>query len=151
MYQQALPLVATRDRDLKKNLTHFEHEARRLLRKPGSNDREREMANEELDSLIKDSEENHNRIDAELHKRLKKRDRVEDLYEECRDKQTEIDLVLKQSLTQLSSTYILGLQKQIERLQKEKDPDAIQIIEEEIKKTREDETYFPDLMLNHPE
>ncbi len=151
MYDRAAPLIANRDNALKKNLTRFDSGANRVLRKSGSNKSERERVNEELESLIKESEENQNRIEAKLHWRLKKHDAIEELYDECCNKQTEIDLALTQSLAQLSPTYTLGLQKQIDRLQNANDPAAIRVIEEEITKTRENETYFPDLMLKQKE
>jgi serine/threonine protein kinase len=151
MHERSLPLIADRDNDLKKNLIYFDKQARRLLRKTESNDKERETVYAMLDSLIKESEKNQNRIQTKLNQRLKKRAGLQKLYDDCCKKQTEIDLVLTQSLIQLSSTYILGLQKQIERLQNQNDSAAIRTIEEELKKTREDETYFPDLMLSHRE
>lgn len=64
----------------------------------------------------------------------------------CYAKQVGIVDTLNQSLSQLSGTYILGLEKQIERLRAEDDPGAISLIEEEIQKTKGSPEYFSALM-----
>lgn len=69
------------------------------------------------------------------------------MHSENLEKQDAIDESLKQALTQLSATYILGLEKQNERLRATNDPAAIDLIKDEIEKTRDDSDYFPNLML----
>jgi hypothetical protein len=71
---------------------------------------------------------------------------LEALTEKYTQKQAEADQEIQQSLSQLSATYILGLEKQIERLKLENDPVAVALIEREIKLTREDSDYFSSLM-----
>ena len=69
---------------------------------------------------------------------------------EALEKQKNNDFELSQSLSQLSSTYILGLEKQIERLKADNDTDAIQLIEGEIELTKETPEYFSGLMMGKP-
>jgi hypothetical protein len=51
-------------------------------------------------------------------------------------------------LSLLADTYVLGIEKQIERLREENDPAAIKLLEKEIDSVRANEAYFPDLMLD---
>jgi hypothetical protein len=71
----------------------------------------------------------------------------EALHAEFLEKQEAIDNLLASDLSKLSATYILGIEKQIERLKPNDDPAAIKLLEEEIKLVREDEKYFTELML----
>jgi serine/threonine protein kinase len=147
MRDRAAPLIAERDKNLKENLTAYEKGAKRLVRRIDWR-YTRDQADEALDLFIKDCEENNHRLPAmRPYGQLGNVNGLTKLHTEFHDKQEAIDALLMQSLFQLSSTYILGLQKQIERLQNEDDPVAIKLIEKEIEKTREDESYFPDLML----
>ena len=148
MRDRAAPLIAERDKSLKENLAAYERGGKRLIRRIDWR-YTRDRVNEAFDSFIKDCEEDGWRLpdykptgDAGNFNGNTKH------HQEFHDKQEAIDALLMQSLFQLSSTYILGLQKQIERLQSEDDPVAIKLIEKEIEKTREDESYFPELMLD---
>jgi serine/threonine protein kinase len=146
MYDKAAPLIASHDKNLKGNIAHFEREAKRLIRK--INHREmRDRAEESLAGLIRDYERDHNRIPEQLHQHLKNIAGLEESHHEHHDAQETIDLELKRSLSQFSSTYTLGLEKQIERLKSENEPEAIEALKEEIDKTRDDKNYFPDLIL----
>jgi serine/threonine protein kinase len=66
---------------------------------------------------------------------------------EYRQREVGLDDTLQQGLAQQSATYILGLEKQIERLKLDKDEGAIALVQEEIDKTKESPKYFSDLML----
>lgn len=72
---------------------------------------------------------------------------IETCHIEALEKQKNIDFKLSQSLSQLSSTYILGLEKQIERLKPDNDTGAIHLIEGEIELTKETPEYFYGLMM----
>ena len=48
-----------------------------------------------------------------------------------------------------SSTYLLGLRQQTDRLKTDKDPGAIRLIDDEIVKVRENPEYFVQLMLGN--
>jgi hypothetical protein len=69
---------------------------------------------------------------------------------EALEKQKNNDFELSQSLSQLSSTYILGLEKKIERLKADNDTGAIRLIEGEIELTKETPEYFSGLMTGKP-
>ena len=69
-------------------------------------------------------------------------------YSEHLEKQTAFDEKIQAELKQLSPTYILGLEKQIERLKPDNDTAAIELIEREINSTKRDPDYFPNLMLD---
>ena len=146
MREKSAPLIAKRDKDLKDNLARFERDAKRLIRKIEYR-MARDAAEEALDDLIKDCERDGNRIPQELHGRLGNLHGMDEIHEECYENQKTIDIDLSQSLSQFLPTYTMGLEKQIERLQDEDDPAAIEAIKEEIDKTRDDKTYFPNLML----
>ncbi|RYD45520.1 MAG: serine/threonine protein kinase [Verrucomicrobiaceae bacterium] len=75
---------------------------------------------------------------------------MEDLataHRACLARQTGIIDTLNQNLSQLSGTYVVGLEKQIERLRSKDDPGAIALIEKEIERTKESPEYFSALML----
>jgi hypothetical protein len=72
---------------------------------------------------------------------------VKDIHEEYLGKQKAIDHKLVDDVAKLSTTYLQGLQKQVERLVVEKDDAAAKLIGEEINKVSQDVGYFPALML----
>ena len=69
-------------------------------------------------------------------------------YSEHLEKQAAFDEKIQAELSQHTPTYILGLEKQIERLKADNDLGAIDLIEREIKDTKRDPAYFPNLMLD---
>ncbi len=147
MRDKAAPLIASHDNSLKENLVRFERDAKRVIRK--INYREsREKAEEDLADLVKEYQQDKNRIPGKPDVRLENISGLEEIHEERHEIQETIDLECRRSLSQFSPTYILGLEKQIERLKSENDPAAIEAIKEEIDRTRDDKTYFPNLMLD---
>jgi serine/threonine protein kinase len=146
MLEKAAPLIASHDKSLKENLARFERDAKRQIRK--INYREaRDKAEEALADLLRDCERDHNRIPDTLHWRLENVSGLQESHDEHYNAQETIDLDLKRSISQYSATYILGIEKQIERLKGEDDPAAIEALKEEINNTRDDKDYFPNLML----
>ena len=75
---------------------------------------------------------------------------IEACHAEALGKQKDIDFEFSQSLHQLSSTYILSLEKQIERLKADNDTGAIKLIKREIELTKETPEYFYELMMGTP-
>jgi serine/threonine protein kinase len=146
MHDKAAPLIDSRDRNLIENLVRFERDAKRDIRKI-DNRKSRDKVEESLADLIKDCEHDHNRIPESLHGRLEDVSGLEEVHDECFEIQKTIELNLRRSLSQFSSTYILGLEKQIERLMNANDPAAIEALKGEIDKVKDDSDYFPDLML----
>ena len=146
MHDRAAPLIAKRDENIAANLIDFERGVKRLIRKIDWRD-SRDRAEEDLKDFMKDCQDEGNRIPTKVGYPLANLMGIKKLHTEFLEKQDALDTQLEQSLSQLSPTYILGLQKQIERLQPTNDPAAIALIEKEIEKTRQDEDYFPNLML----
>lgn len=146
MGERAAPLIATHGESLAKNLTAFERAAKRIVRRIEGT-KARDLAEETLESFIESCQEGGNRLPAKLDTAMLAIRDLKDLHEEHVEAQESIDGVLLQALNQLSSLYILGIEKQIERLKADNDPAAILLLEEEIRKTRQSETYFPALML----
>lgn len=146
MHDKAAPLIAAHDKSLKENLARFERDAKRQIRKIDFREA-RDKAEESLADLIRDCERDHNRIPDTLHWRLENISGLTESHDEHYNAQQTIDNDLKRSLSQYSSTYILGIEKQIERLKGENDPAAIEALKEEIDNTRNDKDYFPNLML----
>lgn len=75
---------------------------------------------------------------------------IDACHAQALEKQKNIDFELGQSLYQLSSTYILGLEKQIEQLKADNDTGAIKLIKDEIELTKESPEYFHGLMMGAP-
>lgn len=71
---------------------------------------------------------------------------IDTIHSASLTRQTGIEDTADQSLSQYASTYILGLEKQIERLDPAEDPGAVGLIQREIKRTKEEPGYFPKLM-----
>lgn len=100
-----------------------------------------------LDDSLLELRESGNRLPQDLAKKFSEFPGIEEHAPNYLDKQTNIDAAFKKSMTSHASTYIVGLQKQIERSQAESDAGAIKLLEAEIKLTRDDVEYFPNLML----
>ena len=150
MQDKAKPLIATRKENLVKNLADYERGIKRQIRKIEWR-KLRDDTEVILKDYIKECEQDGNRIPKRISMDLSFVDGITSVHREALAKQEAIDEALVGSLSQLSATYILGLEKQIERLKKDNDPGAVSLIEEEIAKTRTDEDHFPDLMLQRAE
>ncbi|RYD19736.1 MAG: serine/threonine protein kinase [Verrucomicrobiaceae bacterium] len=77
-------------------------------------------------------------------------DGMEDLvaaHKSCYARQVGIVDTLNMSLSQLSGAYVIGLERQLERLRTENDPGAVALMQEEIEKTKGSPEYFSALML----
>jgi hypothetical protein len=146
MKDRAAPLIAANNEKLTKNLEDFERGAKRFVRRMDRGD-SRDDAEEALDELMETAIEERHHIPKKLPGDLVGVDELDDLHEECLEIQDELDLSLMNNLKQLSSLYVVGLEKQIERLDAEIDAKPIELIESEIDKTKDKETYFPHLML----
>lgn len=157
MQDRANPLIANRDASLLKNLEDFERAVKRSIRKLDFGGI-RDMAETNLETYITRCKADGNRIPGKGDPKKDTNNNnnnngvrnirgFPETHEEYLAKQELIDELLFQSLSQLSSTYIKGLELQIERLKKDNDPAAVALIEEEVEKTRSSEKYFPYLML----
>lgn len=146
MQDRATPVIATRNEDLIKNLDDFERAVKRQIRKLDFG-RTRDRAEETLEEFMTVCREDENHLPEKLGKESDAIRGIGDVHKEHLEIQEKIETKMLDSLKQLSSLYVLGLEKQIERLKTEKDPAAITLIEEEIAKVRDSERYFPYLML----
>ena len=70
-----------------------------------------------------------------------------ELHAKTLEEQQNIDFEYRRDVAALTSTYLLGLRKQSDRLKQEKDPGAVRLIDEETAKVRDDPEYFVQLML----
>lgn len=146
MHARAAPSLAAHHDSLEKNLDRFERDAKRRIRRIKLRE-DRDKAEESLDDLIHDCQRDQNRIPVEIYGRLANITGFEESHTEHLNEQETLDQDLEKSLSQLAPTYILGITKQIERLKNEDDPAAVELLKEEIGKTREDVDYFPELMI----
>ena len=146
MQDRANPMIAIRNESLVKNLADYERAIKRLIRKLDFG-RAREIAESSLENYMELCRETGNQIPEKLDDKVISVSDIKDIHREFFEKQESIEALLMQSLSQLSATYILGLEKQIERLKTQDDPAAVAQITEEIDKSRATELYFPYLML----
>jgi hypothetical protein len=130
--------------NLKSNFSTFETSLKRQARKykPGAG-----PTDDTLESAIKEWKDDGARIPSEVGSSLSEFAEIEEIRAEFYQKQTGVEDTFKQALSGLSSTYILGLQKQIERLRTDNDPGAIDLIEKEVEATKGDSGYFSGLIL----
>ncbi|MCX6868217.1 MAG: discoidin domain-containing protein, partial [Verrucomicrobia bacterium] len=164
MQDKAAPHISGRERDLKKNLADFEQDQKRLIRKYSSNmssyyysaDYYQKAYQSSLDTCIKECKKNGNRLpENSLYSWSSSSssysfDSISGsraIKDEYLEKQNAIDAALQKQLAGLAPIYILGLEKQIERLTAAQDTAPITLINEEINLTRSTATYLPNLML----
>ncbi len=70
------------------------------------------------------------------------------IVEVAHKRQVGIEDSFKQAIMPHSDIYILGLEKEIERLEAKSDPGAIKLIQDEITKAKKSPRYFSDLLLS---
>lgn len=144
MQDRAKTPLTTYRNNLKANFDDFQRAAEKQTRKQklsGAGD------GSLIAKAITEIEENGELLPEELDSPL---DDMEDLaaaHKSCYARQVGIVDTLNMALSQLSGVYIIGLEKQIERLRSSDDPGAIALIEQEIEKTKESPEYFSALML----
>ncbi len=130
--------------DLNANLSAFEMALKRQLRKLKIGDNESDKI---IEKAIAGRAAADGRLPDEMGSTFGEIPEAQGVYDEAVQKQTSLDDTLHQELAKQSATYILGLEKQIERLKADNDVGAITLIEQEIEKTKESPKYFADLML----
>jgi len=140
--------MADRDKKFFRSLENFEQSAIREIRKI----RDKTEQNDIKDSLeiyISNCKTAKNYLPEKFKTEslLSDVSDVSDIHEEFIEEQNRVDEALVTSLASFSPTYILGIQKQIERLQPTGDTAAIALLEEEIAATRADAAHLPNLLL----
>lgn len=152
MQDKAKPLISNRNESLGRNIDDFGRGIRVLARKIDSV-KLREKFEIYLSNFLNHCKSIGNHVPAEQLGEDTPGYEIQEFndYPALRDKflalETTIENNLKQSLSQLSATYVLGLEKQIERLKTANDPAAIELIQAEINRTRNESDYFKNLML----
>jgi serine/threonine protein kinase len=161
MQDKAAPHIASREKNLKKNLADFEQDEKRLIRKYASNvssysyspDYYQKAYQGSLETFIKQCEKKGNRLSEATSYSSSSSYSFDSISgsraikDEYLEKQNAIDATLQQQLAGLAPIYILGLEKQIERLNAVQDTASIALINAEINQTRTTATYLPNLML----
>ncbi len=152
MYGKVQPNLVTARANLKGNLSEFERGIKRLARKQRTQNlySEEKDLQDVLDEQFKSWAEEGYKIPASFEGRISEIAGIDEVAQEYIQAQTTIIDTLNQQLSNLSPTYVLGLQKQIERLKPDNDVGAIALLEEEIKSTQENPEHFPNLMLEMP-
>ncbi|MEO5916861.1 MAG: protein kinase [Luteolibacter sp.] len=144
MQDKAKTPVAAYQLNLKTNFTTFEASLKRQVRKykPGAG-----PETDVLDTAIEGWKTDGGKVPSEIGTSLSEFMEIEAIRAEFYQKQTGVQDTFKQALSTLSGTYILGLQKQIERLKADNDAGAIDLVEKEIEATKSDPDYFSGLIL----
>ncbi|MEX1116910.1 MAG: serine/threonine-protein kinase [Akkermansiaceae bacterium] len=144
MRGKAKPAITSRDSNLRENFSEFGVKLERQVRKLESG---RIQVMGALEENLKSWAEDGSQIPVEVDYDLSDIPDVDEIFEEFLGFQNKIEDSFQQALSVHSATYILGLEKQIERLQTENDPAAIALIKQEIELTKKQKGYFVALML----
>jgi serine/threonine protein kinase len=139
MQDKAKPLITTHRASLNSNCSAFGlsliSDAAKL--KTGAAD-----AKKSIEATITGWRNDNGRIPKELPDNLATMPTAAALLDLYRQKQTGIDNVIHRGLDAQSATYILGLEKQIERYKADKDTGAVALLEQEIEKTKASSKHY---------
>ncbi len=145
MKEKAKPAISAHQTGLKDNFFGFEESLKREARKlPPSKDN----VVKAVEPAIEAMRTNGGKIPKKLTSKLAATPELEKIRLEFYQRQIGVDDALTLAITKLSSQYILGLEMQIERLKSDDDEGAINLITKEIANTKDDEDYFPSLILD---
>lgn len=144
MRTRARPLVDGYRDELRGNVWTFEKSMQFAVSKlpKGRNEKGTLVA-----ACIRDVRSRGNRIPDRLDAELVDIPDIDGYHTDAFGRQKKIDLQLRLSLDRLAGSYTAGIRKQIERLQKEDDPAAVNQLQLEIERVRDDEDRFMILML----
>lgn len=143
MKQRTGVAMTTYQSDLDKNLKSYDRDMRRAIRKAYYK-RYQEIAGELQENAMKELGEDNKRIPMNVADISSYAPAATLVHSDYLNKQEDIDKKLRAALVKEAPTYVLGIQKQIERLSD--DPGAEALLKEEIQKVQSDNDYFPDLM-----
>ena len=147
MLDRTKPAITVYRSDLKANLAGLERALKRQVRKVNQSDHDTDKA---IEKVIAGWTADSGRIPNQIGEKLIAIPESATVFAEALQKQTGTDDTLQLELSKQSAIYITGLEKQIERLKADDDIGAIQLIEAEIKQTKESPKYFSELMLSAP-
>ena len=147
MQDRTKPAITVYRSDLKANLAGLERALTREVRKVNMSDHDTDKV---IEKVIAAWTANDGRIPDQLGEKLIVIPEAATVFAEAVQKQIGTDDTLQLELAKQAAIYITGLEKQIERLKPDNDVGAIQLIEAEIKQTKESPKYFSELMLSTP-
>ncbi len=148
MSERAAGPITAREEALVKNTAAAERELNREIR--GLTVRGRDGAEEALRNRFAEWKEDGHRLPSTLDEAIGLSPEINRAHAAALARQTGIDNALAAQLQTLSGTYILGLERQKERVLADGDEVAAKLIQREIDITREDPGHFPDLMTSDP-
>jgi serine/threonine protein kinase len=148
MRDRTAPLIAAHKAELARNLDAYERDLMSEARKVG-----RTVLRDYFTGFIKgyaaECRMEQNAIPDEFPGALRSLAGAYTIHADSLRKQEGIHQKLVREVSALADTYVLGIEKQIERLREDNDPAAIRKLEGEIESVRENKDYFPDLMLDN--
>ena len=146
MASSASEIAAKRDQALDANLTAFKNEVGREIKSMPFK-REREDATEAVDDAVADWQRDNRRIPPEVPDEIAHVLNIEDVQRNFFERQAKIDESFSSEIRALGEKYQVGIQMQIDRLDKKEDPDAVTLLEKEIQKARDKPRHFVSLVL----
>jgi hypothetical protein len=144
MQDKAKSSVSTYRSNLSSNLADFEKSLKRQARKVKTDGDAVEQA---VEGAVAEWKAAGSRIPENLDSTIDALPEVQSIYALSLQKQVGVDDTFHQGLAPLAATYVVGLEKQIDRLKADNDTGAIALLEAEIARTRKSTKYFADLML----
>jgi hypothetical protein len=144
MKDRAKSYLLSRESALQGNLSEFGKELKRSARKADEN---KAALERRIETRLATWQEEGSRIPEELDDALSEIPDSDVTLTTYQDKEKAIEQTFLRSVSPLSATYIVGLEKQIERLKADNDPAAVELIFAEIRRTKDSSSYFPKLML----
>jgi serine/threonine protein kinase len=147
MLERAKPSITAYEKKLEDNVEGLGRDLARVLRKSYN---DRDTAQNLVDRAVANWKLEGNHLPENMNSgtfSIYTPDAIK-TYSEHLEKQVAFDEKIQAELSQHTPTYILGLEKQIERLKADNDLGAIDLIDREIKNTKRDPEYFPNLMLD---
>jgi hypothetical protein len=148
MRDRSAPLITARDAELSRNLTAYERDLGNEARKESRTVLRDEYASS-IKAYVEDLRKKGNVLTDEPPDSLLQLAGAVRIHAGYLQKQQDIRQKMVREFSSLADTYVIGIEKQIERLREENDPAAVKLLEEEIDSVREKENYFPNMMLGN--
>lgn len=145
MLKRCGPEIAKHDEALEKNLESFQRNARRLARRNLEKIYYRAVERE-LDDFIAKCKADGSRVGEELEHSLTFNNWLVELHQEYQDNEAKIDEGIIVALAGQAKTYLHGLGLRVQAL-REDDPEAADLIQDEIDKVNDSPDYFAGMML----
>ncbi|MBC7979908.1 MAG: protein kinase [Armatimonadetes bacterium] len=140
MRERVNPLSENYKKDIAANTNAFERKLRRTIRKLDSDYREPAESVLDENSIIWEAD--NNQIPSELPLDLVLFPSLKLVHRKYSKEQLALKTEFTKSVTRQSDAYILGIVKQIERLRATSDQPALDALQEEIDRIRDDPEYF---------